>query len=384
MKELKKGSLKFVQRYNQTLILRLIRQRSPLSRYELAKLTKLSPTTVGNAVDELLAIGLLRETEGASSGGRKPRLLELNAKGNLVIAVGFMGRQIALCNLQGQILEQQPLVFQSQDGPQMLEELSQQLKSLIDSHQRENILGIGISVPGLVDPSGGLVLLSTYLGRESLPLTPRLEEDLGLPVMVENDGIALALGEKTFREALEKEENFVYIHAGYGIGATVVLGGEIQRGEGLAGEIGHMTIDWQGPQCSCGSRGCLEALISIPRLLAKYQQSTGKALTFAQFKEKVAGGDEKALEIVDFAGGVLGVGLVNVCNLLNPQLIVVGGELSLLGELLRQKLCQVISLNGLPGTKDVQVQLAGPHSGGELVGAASLVVEKMFALPVMS
>ena len=222
MKELKKGSLKFVQRYNQTLILRLIRQRSPLSRYELAKLTKLSPTTVGNAVDELLAIGLLRETEGASSGGRKPRLLELNAKGNLVIAVGFMGRQIALCNLQGQILEQQPLVFQSQDGPQMLEELSQQLKSLIDSHQRENILGIGISVPGLVDPSGGLVLLSTYLGWESLPLTPRLEEDLGLPVMVENDGIALALGEKTFREALEKKRTSVYIHAGYGIGATVV------------------------------------------------------------------------------------------------------------------------------------------------------------------
>lgn len=80
----------------------------------------------------------------------------------------------------------------------------------------------------------------------------------------------------------------------------------------------------------------------------------------------------------------MGVGLVNVCNLLNPQLIVVGGELSLLGELLRQKLCQVISLNGLPGTKDVQVQLAGSHSGGELVGAASLVVEKMFALPVMS
>jgi N-acetylglucosamine repressor len=383
MKEIKKGSLKFVQRYNQTLILRLIRQRAPLSRYELSKLTELSPTTVGTAVDELLAMGLLRQTEGSSTGGRKPILLELNAKGNMVLAVGFVSGKFALCNLQGQILKQHSLVFKSQDGPGMLEELAEQLEAFLEVQGRENVLGVGISIPGLVDPETGRVLFSSYLGWQHLPLASRLGEALGLPVMVENDGIALALGETVFREALERgEEDFVYIHAGYGIGATLVLGGEIQRGAGqLAGEIGHMTIDWQGPQCSCGNRGCLETMISIPRLLARYQGITGKALNYAQFMERVEGGDEAALSVLDYCGTLLGVGLVNICNLLNPQLILLGGELSLLGSELLSKLEEYIDLHALPGTREARVQLAVPHQSGELVGAAAMVVERMFTLP---
>lgn len=383
MKEFKKGSLQFVQRYNQTLILRLIRQRAPLSRYELAKLTELSPTTVGAAVEELLTMGLLRETEGSSTGGRKPRLLELNAKGNMVLAVGFMGGQFALCNLQGQILQQHPLVFKSQDGPGMLGELAAQLQSFLEVQGRDNVLGVGISIPGLVDPETGRVLFSSYLGWQHLPLASRLGEALGLPVVVENDGIALALGETIFREALERgEEDFVYIHAGYGIGATLVLGGEIQRGGGqLAGEIGHMTIDWQGPQCSCGNRGCLETLISIPRLLARYQGITGTALNYSQFRERLEGGDEAALEVLNYCGTLLGMGLVNICNLLNPQLILLGGDLSLLGSKLLAQLEESIASHALPGTREVRVQLAGPHGGGELGGAAAMVVERMFTLP---
>lgn len=383
MKTAKKGSLQFVQRYNQTLILRLIRQHAPLSRYELAKLTELSPTTVSSAVEGLVKMGLLRETEGSSSGGRKPRLLELNAKGNMVLAVGFMGGEFALCNLQGQILEKHPLVFKQEDGPGMMAELAEQLKAFLKTKEREHVLGVGLSIPGLVDQETGKVLFSSYLGWQQLPLAEYLGAELNLPVLVENDGIALALGEQAFREALERgEDDFVYLHAGYGIGATLVLGGEIQRGSGqLAGEIGHMSVDWQGPLCSCGNRGCLEMLISIPKLLAKHRTLTGETINYSQFLELLKGGDEAAVEVLDYCAALLGVGIVNICNLLNPELILLGGELSLLGERFLLRLEAAIKNHALPGTREVSVQLAAPHGGGELVGAAAMVVEKMFALP---
>ena len=305
-----------------------------------------------------------------------------------VAGVDLGGTKIytVLASSRGEVLAERKIPTEAEKGLQhviarILESVEQVKR---DAPPSFRLRALALGAPGPLDSSRGIIHFAPNLNWHNVPIRAILEEKTGFRVLLDNDANLAALGEHLYG-AGRGADNMVFITISTGVGGGLILDGKLYRGSaGGAGEIGHMTIDWQGPQCSCGSRGCLEALIAIPRLLAKYQQSTGKALTFAQFKEKVAGGDEKALEIVDFAGGVLGVGLVNVCNLLNPQLIVVGGELSLLGELLRQKLCQVISLNGLPGTKDVQVQLAGPHSGGELVGAASLVVEKMFALPVMS
>ncbi|MGE6490456.1 ROK family transcriptional regulator [Exiguobacterium sp. NPDC077395] len=318
---------KWMRTYNRALILRLIRLHQPVSRVELAKKTSLTKPTISNIVNELKEEGLINERElGVSSGGRRPIMLELAASDRFVIGIDATQRKLhgVVTNIHGELLDEAWHDERFDTNEEFIDAIVA-LYITLNERTEGDVIGLGVSVHGMVEAGDGVVLFAPRFHLHDIPLKRELEKRLGQHVFVENDVRTLALGELYFGEAIGIEE-FFYVYAGYGIGGAYVHAGELIDGEHhIAGEIGHMRIMLDGPICSCGNRGCLEAVAGERAILNEARQ-LAHDLTLDDLRDSVSS-NQDVQKLYERAGEYIGIATLNMIHLLNPGRILLGGPL---------------------------------------------------------
>lgn len=309
-------------------------------------------------------------------------------KGQFALGVDLGGTNIkvALVNYLGEIINKIEIPTEAHLGWEaVLNRIYHGIHQVINNTNLtlNDIVGIGMGVPGLPDFTTGMVLWGPNIGWENVPAGPWLSAKLAIPIYIDNDGNTAAYGEYWAGRG-KGAQNMVAVTIGTGIGAGLIIDGRIFRGsKGAAGELGHMIILPQGPQCNCGRKGCLETLTSATSIAksAKSAIEAGKTTILANFSEVTAKtvfqaakeGDKIANEIVDKTAYYLGIGLANVINLLNPDLILIGGGVSRGGSIIMEPLRRYTLEHSLPTAgQQVQIDIAQLGNDAGAVGAAGI------------
>ncbi|MEK8209441.1 ROK family transcriptional regulator [Paenibacillus sp. FSL R5-0636] len=366
------GDQALVKKINKSIVLHTIRRNSPLSRAKVSEMTGLNKATVSNLVAELCAQELVTEVgPGQSSGGRKPLMLHFNSMAGSVIGIELRVKQLTavLCDLSGGILFESDFSLDNHALPYVLERMKKTISDLIDKAPESpyGIVGIGVGVPGMVDENG-VVLFAPNLGWEMVDLRGILEGEFAVPVTIDNEANAGAQGELNFGAAKDVR-HLLYISAGSGIGSGIIIGGELYKGaRGYAGETGHMTIEAKGKPCSCGSRGCWELYASEKTY--DHSEFSLPAHTTQELVRYAAAGQEDALRHFSSMGEYLGIGVTNLINSFNPELIVIGGALSEAEAWLGEPLRGVVAERTLPYHKQqLEITFSKLGSRGTMIGA---------------
>ncbi len=324
------GSAGLSRDLNRIAVLRLIGASGPIARTHIAQALGLSPATVTSLTRELLERGVVRVADHAPSrGGRPAVLLELVGGAATAFGVKIAPDHLVgvLVDLDADILERFEVRFDA-TKEDSVERLADVLESWIGSAASHGqLLGVGLGMPGVVDVGRGTVS-SPLLGWQEVPLSNLLQARLGVPVVMDNDVNTLAVSERLYGRCREVE-NFITVTIGLGVGLGIVVGGDIYHGYGGgAGEFGHVSAVDDGPRCSCGKHGCLEAVVADPALVA--QARTLGLITQRQGIRKLRAladsGDPKAREIFARSGAVLGRAVGGLVNILSPELVLISGE----------------------------------------------------------
>lgn len=394
-----------VKQINKILVLNTIHKERPVSRAEVAKLTGLNKSTVSALVEELLAEGLILEIGiGESQGGRKPINLSINRDFGSVIGIDLGVNYILsiLTNFAGEIIwEKRIVISKKADSPlQKVRELFGLIRETIKQAPKSvrGIIGMGVGAPGMVNYDQGYILSAPNLLWENIKLKDILEKEFDIPVLVDNEANAGAIGEKWFGLG-RKTSELVYISAGIGIGAGIVINNELYRGaSGLAGEVGHMTIDIHGTKCTCGNIGCWEEYASEKALLryikenaSNYSESILVAndtsgienMNIFQIVEAAHQGDRLAVAGLKNIGHYLGIGVANLINAFNPECVVVGNVLPLAGDILMKELRVEVARRSFSYKySHVKIMPSELALKACALGAVALVISKIYASPV--
>ncbi len=380
------GDQSYIKELNKSIALQLLRSTPTISRTQIAKISGLNKATISSIVDELLEQNLVFEVgRGPSSMGRRPVLLQFNAEAGYAIGleIAVHSLRAVVTNLAGKVLNTVHRPLNDHDVTSILHEIKK-IVTEISAHIAPSplgLLGVGVGVPGLVNFSRGIVLNAPNLSWRDVPLQNQLEEILSLPVWIDNEANAGALGEKRFGIG-ENASNMIYISAATGVGAGIIMQGDLVRGEdGLSGEFGHMTIESQGPLCSCGNRGCLEIFSSERTLLHEFRQ-VHEGATFDDILQALDNGDLYALRCIQKVGHYLGIGIANMINAINPSIVVIGNRLAQAGTYLLDAVNESLSTRCfIKPYSGVTVQLSTLGIDACAMGAASIVVNHYFAGP---
>jgi predicted NBD/HSP70 family sugar kinase len=373
-------------------VLRLIWQERRISRADIARRARLSRSTVSEIVSEILPTGLVAEIgEGPSGGGRRPIVLEFVDDACVILGVemGASHVGVAITDLRGQVLswkqQDHPVRTDPEGTRSVIADLCESCLADPAASGRP-LVGIGVAVPSPVDPASPYelprIVLPDWEGQ--LGLEP-LADSYGVPLMVDNDANLGALAEQWWGVAQDVDD-IAYIKVATGIGSGHVIGGEIYRGAtGVAGEIGHIAIDPKGKECVCGLRGCLVTLVGGQALIerthelkADYPESplAGSDPTVRELEDAALEGDPLALRVTQEAASHLGRAIASLLNLMNPAMLVVGGDLARLGELLLEPLRETVAKRTLVSSvAAARIRASELGVQSVAVGAATLVLK---------
>ena len=361
-------------------IYQLIRESSDLTRSGLVELTGLPSSTVGHAVSRLLADGRITEStaraKGPGSGsGRPAAVLNVVSTGAPTGAIDF-GHQhvsVALGDSLGNLVEEVTIQLNVDEvSDQGVDIACHHLLDMQRRHQAERFRCIVMGVPAPIDAKTGLVrqstVLSSWVGKSP---ARELARRLGVPVRIDNDAALGAFGE-LYRGAGQQHRDFIYIKASHGVGAGLVINGEPYRGgTGLAGEVGHTTIAGRTELCRCGSRGCLETVVSVPSVKAQIAHTHPNLLAEAIDLGELD--DPVSARILNEAGRTLGIVAADLCNLLNPTAVIIGGELGASGPALIEGVRSSVGRFAQPAIAGmVEVLPAALGHRAEIIGALQL------------
>ncbi|MBT2471953.1 ROK family transcriptional regulator [Streptomyces sp. ISL-66] len=377
------GSQSSLHRANLERVVRAVRLAGSLTQAEIARTTGLSAATVSNIVRELKEAGTVEVTD-TSAGGRRARSVSLSGDAGIVIGVDFghTHLRVAVGNLAHQVLaeESEPLDVDASwaEGFDRAEALVGRLIEGIGVGLGK-VIGVGLGVPGPIDVESG-TLGSTAILPGWAGINPRqeLSRRLGVPVYVDNDANLGALGELVWGSG-RGVKDLAYIKVASGVGAGLVINGQIYRGPGgTAGEIGHITLDESGPVCRCGNRGCLETFAAARYVLPLLQGTHGPELTMERVVELARGGDPGCRRVITDVGRHIGSGVASLCNLLNPSRVVLGGSLADAGELVLAPIRESVGRYAIPSAARQLSVLTGSLGGrAEVLGALALVLSEM-------
>ncbi len=372
-------------------LFQLLRDGTPRTKGDLARLTSLARSTITSRVDAMLAAGLLEPVgEAASTGGRPPTRFALNRSARTVLAVdlGASHATIALCDLGGRVLVDRTVASTIADGPVSVlgrvVDVATDLLAEIDRGLRD-VAGVGIGVPGPVEHAAGRLANPPIMpGWHDFDIPAHLGRTFDGPVLVDNDVNLMALGEYA---SAWPTEHLLFVKVATGIGAGIVTDGSLLRGfRGSAGDLGHVQVAGPGSEalCRCGNRGCLEAVAAGPSIAARLREQGVDVHTSQDIVDAVNAGDVAALQAVREAGRAIGSVLATCVNLLNPSVIVLGGHLSEAGEYLLAGVREVVYQRSLPlATNDLRIvgTTVGPLGG--ILGAGAMVVDAVLSAPAV-
>lgn len=389
------GSKAMIKAMNTSLILRLIREQGPISRAALSKLCGLTPATISSNLVDLLNGGIVREIgSGESSGGRKPTMLELDADARYAIGVdmGTTEVQAALVNLRGAVSERVRLPFGSKKEPQEIVAVIAEAVACVERQvERHRLLGIGMGIHGLVDSERGVSVYAPAFAWHDLALVEPFAQRFGVPVRIDNDVRAMALGEKWCGGARELHD-FIMLNVGTGVGSGIYMNGQLLRGARYgAGEIGHVLMRNNGLPCFCGREGCLSTVASGPAIEAAARRALMQgtrssladmpleAVDGAEIHQAALAGDALAIDVLRDAGQCLGEALAMMVNVLNPQAVIVGGGVSRAGELVLGALRVALQDRAMPThTEDLRIVRTALGDDAGVIGAAALLLGPFF------
>jgi glucokinase-like ROK family protein len=381
------GSLRSLRELNRGRVIDALRERGTASRAEIARATGLSRSTVSSIVADLMEAGLVSEPGEATGvafgahGGRPPVLLSLDKSAGLAVGVDFghTHLRVAVSDLSHEILAES---WRELDVDHSAEEGLDAAAELVDKVLREaevdrkGVLGVGMGVPGPINRATGAVGSSSILpGWVGVDAATEMERRLGLPVHVENDANLGALAEFVWGSG-KGHSNVVYIKLSSGVGAGLLFAGRLHQGAGgTAGEIGHTPAQHGTAICRCGSRGCLETVASARAIAEQLGVSRGEPVSTKELLELTANGDPAASRLIGEAGREIGVALAGLVNLINPDCVIIGGDLSAAGELVTAPVLESIRRYAIASAAEEVSVVAGVlGERAELQGALALVL----------
>lgn len=365
-----------------------LRDGRPWTKAELAESTSLARSTISSRLDALVASGLLRPVgEASSTGGRPPARFAIDDSARVVLGIdlGASHAAVAVVDLAGGVRAETSVASDIADGPEpvldRVVDLAQGLLRDLDLAE-DDVVGIGIGVPGPVEHSSGKPVSPPIMpGWHEFDVPAHLQRTFEVPVLVDNDVNVMALGEHV--TAWSGEDHLLYLKVATGIGAGIISHRRLVRGAlGSAGDLGHVQAsdDADAVVCRCGNTGCLEAIAAAPAVAAELRAAGLDVTTGQDIVEAVARGDVQALQAVREAGRTIGRVLATCVNLLNPSVIVIGGTLSAAGEYLVAGVREVVYQRSLPlATSRLRIV---PASGGDragVLGAAALVLDDVLS-----
>lgn len=377
------GSQSSLHRANLERVVRAVRMAGSLTQAEIARTTGLSAATVSNIVRELKESGTVQVTP-TSAGGRRARAVSLSGDAGAVVGVDFghSHLRVAVGNLAHQVLaeEAEPIDVDAsaEEGFDRAEQLVHRLIATTGISP-EKLIGVGLGVPGPIDvETGELGSTSILPGWSGTHPREELASRLGVPVYVDNDANLGALGEQVWGNG-RGAADLAYIKVASGVGAGLVINGQIYRGPGgTAGEIGHITLDESGPVCRCGNRGCLETFTAARYVLPLLHSSHGTDLTMARVVQLAREGDPGCRRVVGDLGRHIGSGVANLCNLLNPSRVVIGGDLAEAGDVVLGPVRDSVARYAIPSAARQLTVVPGTLGGrAEVLGALALVLSEM-------
>ncbi len=332
------GSQTSLREANRARIVDAIKKHGGLTQVELAGATGLSPATVSNIVKELSTSGVLHTAQSIRSGRRAQHVTLAHALG-LVVGVHFSTRhlRVALADVANTVVAENHMpLAKDHRADNELDKVSLLLNDMLESvdASHDDLLAVGIALPAPIDRATGTIARSGIMrGWDGVVVAESLERRIKRPVFVDNAANLGALGESRLGAGRGKR-NTITLDIGDGIGAGLLLNGQLFRGNhGVAGEFGHTTIRENGPLCRCGNRGCLEALAGGPAIMDELRDHLG-SLKLGDVVLQAMAGDARCIRAIADAGRHIGVATANLCNLIDPERVIVGGELSRAGELL--------------------------------------------------
>jgi len=361
-------------------LLALLRERGAMTRAELARAVGLSSSTVSAAIADLVAAGVVIERgdtlrSAGNAAGRPGRAISLNPRAGAAVGVylGFAHVRVVVADLAHHVLGSAVRRLHGHTAEEGLPAAVEAVEEALGAIHRDRVLGVGVGLPGPIHRASGRPSPSAILpGWAGVAVAEELGRRLGVPVAVDNEANLEALGELMWGAGIGCRD-LVHLKLHSGVGAGVVVNGQLARGAaGGAGEIGHIVLDPAGPECWCGGRGCLQVYTSIPAVLAAASREAGRELDLPALLE---GAREPAIaRVLTRVGEITGRALAGVCNVLDPQRIVVGGGLAGAGEVLIGPLRTTQRANSLLGDTEVVAAALGAEAGA--LGGVALVLRE--------
>lgn len=397
MSRLRKADKNLIKDLNRSAVINSIRRKGPISRTEIAQMTKLGQSTMTKIIEELIALDLVHEKgEAHSTGGRKAILLEFNHLFAYAIGIKIMQDHLicALTDLQANIVDKKEIFFDPSTNPSLIIDLI--IKTIQQTFsdfqlQPHNILGIGIAVSGLVNSKTGIVLRSPLLNWSNVDISSKLKEEFQIPVFVDNDVNAYTYAELEFGYG-KTSNQFICFSIGDGIGSGFIIDRKVYKGEyGGAGEFGHTIINVDGRPCHCGQNGCLETYLSnsalninAQELFPKYPTSILKnqQINYERLTEAAIESDQLALEVFNQVSRYLSVGLINAINSFNPKTIILIGEALVGKEFFIPQSVERARENFFRGSFETKIVISKLGNDAWIQGAALQAIDQLFQPPI--
>ncbi|MFG6119326.1 ROK family transcriptional regulator [Thalassobacillus sp. B23F22_16] len=370
-----------IKNQNKLLVLNTILKHKCLSRADIAAKTGLNKGTVSSQVSELLHEELIYEQgPGESSGGRRPVMLLFNQTAGYSIGIDIGVNYIlgVLTDLEGNVHLEKSISLQHLNYEYVMDHLYGVIDELISNtpESRYHITGIGIGVPGTVSKTGK-ILLAPNLKWKNVAIREQLEERYQCPILIENEANTGAYGELKFGYG-RSHEDVIYVSVGMGIGIGMILNGKLYKGmNGFAGEMGHMTIRYDGPVCNCGNRGCWELFASEQFLEREMCDAGLSGGNLEDALDAASRNDAASIQMFHILGEYLGTGLVNIINTFNPNQVVIGNRITLAKKWIEQPLLQKVKSNTLWfQQEDLKINFSDLKFHSTALGASAFAYEK--------
>ncbi len=394
-------NIKKMHESNIMLVLNIIRANDRISRYEISKVTKLSPSAVSNIVNLLIQAGFVSEVSKENRGaGRKPIGLSLSDRVYFPIGIEVESDRITgvVINLAGEVVKQKiEYISPELSYNDILNKVIDIYFSLSEDFDQNQIIGLGVAIPGPVDAEKGISIFSVNLGWHNIAVEEILKRHIDKPIFIEQNIRAVTLAELWYGAGIGKDK-IACIRVGSGVSAGFVINGDIYRGSnGVVGELGHTVVEIDGNRCRCGGQGCLESYVSTRILIDKVMEGIkNKVYTKVlldgkdriEVLEEIFGagknGDRFICNIFEEMGKYLGIGIANLINLFNPEVVIITGGLAKAEELLLNPVIKTVKSRvfpPIPGFNMPEITISKLGAFTCAIGAGTLVIEDIFLHP---
>lgn len=380
---------------NDGQIFNIIRRHGPVSRADIARFSGLTPPTVTNITNKLLDAGIIIDYMiGASSGGRRPLLLKVNPDSGQVIIIHIRSFKMIgyVVDTALQVHFEQTVSIRGMEHSTILELIQEVIDNCRKAAAKQP-LAIGVVIRGPVRTQEGISVFAPNIGWKNVPLKYIIEEKNRIPTFIENDSHVLAYGEYFFGVA-QDAVNMILLKVGFGIGSGIMFNGSLYRGiNGSAGEVGHTVIDVAGPLCSCGNTGCMEAVASETALVnlvaagiraGQISRVTdivkGDLLNIApeDIYQAADAGDALSIRMLGQVAGYLGIGIANLVNIFNPELVVIGGGLAKASKYIEKTVWDTVAFRSFESCSSVlNIKYSTQTNENTMKGAADMVFSEL-------